>query len=78
MLGATFSETFEAVDGGYVTNVVLSPSGVRYNVVTEVFWSDYDDRVVRVMVCVDDGGPSATRPLCESLEFGPPNGMSDV
>ena|SRR6218665_861315 len=66
-LGITFAETFAPMPGGYITKVDASPSGVLYTVTVDVFWDDYDDRVIRVMVCVDDGGPSATRPLCESL-----------
>lgn len=72
LLGFTLSETFRAKDGGYVYETRSAPSGVQYNVTTEVFWADYDTQVIGVMVCVDDGGESARRPLCEMVERDPP------
>lgn len=72
LLGLILSEDFEPVDGSYEHAVRVAPSGVAYNVTTEVFWSDYSTRVLRVIVCVDDGGEHARRPLCESIEVSPP------
>ncbi len=72
IMGLTLSETYEPVEGGYSCEVITAPSGAEYNVSTEVYWSDYGRRVIGVLVCVDDGGESARRPLCESVECDPP------
>lgn len=72
LLGVTLSETYEPVEGGYSYEMITAPSGKHYNVSTEVFWSNYTERVIGVMVCIDDGGESARRPLCESIEFDLP------
>jgi hypothetical protein len=72
LMGLILSETYEPVGGGYSCEMVTAPSGTRYNVSIEVYWSNYVERMIGVQVCVDDGGESARRPLCESIEVGPP------
>lgn len=71
-LGIGLGETFAPVGGGYTEEERAAPSGTVYNVTTDVFWDDYDDAVLRVLVCVAGRDASATRPLCGSTVVPPP------
>ena len=46
---------------------VLGPSGARYAIETEVLWDDEAAGTTRVMVALDDGGPSAERPMVDDF-----------
>ena len=44
---------------------VTGPSGQRYQVDVDPVWDDEPNGVIRVIVCIDDFGSSAYRPLCD-------------
>ncbi len=46
---------------------ITATSGRWYQVDVEVFWDDQPEDVIRVMVCIDDAGLSAFRPLCDAI-----------
>jgi hypothetical protein len=46
-------------------------SGRSYNLEIEAVWDDRPDHNLRVWVLVDDGGPTATRPLQRDFIIAP-------
>jgi hypothetical protein len=47
------------------------PSGVNYQADIHPVWDGDENGVIRVIVCVDDRGASAYRPLCDSALLAP-------
>jgi hypothetical protein len=47
------------------------PSGIQYQADIDPVWDDQPNGVIRVVVCIDDRGPSAYRPLCRSAVLNP-------
>jgi hypothetical protein len=56
---------------------VTGPSGTRYGVEVNVLWEDgtRGDGTIRVLAAIDDGGPSARRPLVSDF-IRPPDARS--
>ena len=51
-----------------------APSGKNYQADIDPVWDDRDNGAIRVIVCVDDRGVSAYRPLCDSALLAAPGG----
>jgi hypothetical protein len=47
-------------------------SGTWYQVVVHPVWDDRPGGVIRLVVCIDDGGASAYIPLCDGALLTPP------
>lgn len=54
-----------------------APSGRRYNLEIEAIWDYKPQDNLRVWVMVDDGGPSATRPLTRTFIVAPDGSFID-
>ena len=46
-------------------------SGTTYQIEIQVMWDDKEQRNLRVLGAIDDGGPRAFLPLCEDFIMAP-------
>jgi hypothetical protein len=53
------------------TGQVVAPSGITYQIETQVFWDDREHRNLRVMVSADDGGWRSFAPSSDDFIVGP-------
>jgi hypothetical protein len=53
------------------TNEIIGPDGKRYQIECQAFWDSKEGGNIRVMVCVDDGGWSAFKPLSAAFIISP-------
>ena len=66
----TYAELRDLIDES-VTIEYSSPSGVTYQIQTQVFWDGEPEGSLRVMGAIDDGGWRALSPLCDDFIMAP-------
>jgi hypothetical protein len=59
------------------TDEIIGPDGKRYQVERQAFWDSKKGGNIRVMVCVDDGGWSAFKPLSGAFILSPSGSFID-
>jgi hypothetical protein len=65
-----YAELFSLIDHGE-TFERTAPSGVTYQIETQVFVDDMSRQTLRVMGSIDDGGWRALSPLCDDFILAP-------
>jgi hypothetical protein len=74
--GRTYAELRNLIDESE-TIECSSPSGVTYQIQTQVFWDDEAEGSLRVMGAIDDVGRRALSPLCDDFIMTPNGSLID-